>query len=592
MKNVNKNRFETNFKKETAKIEDYYEAVGINEKGEFVIYSKVTDEVIFFNDNNVTVQKIISHFTKDGLLELYSITNDKGFHVKYDMITLQSDLVVRCRQKGNFHTENLVDFGIYEHPLDKNHLIFNSNEIHSTYPDFNNNRLINKTLFNKTNIDLDIDYNIKDISFSELNLIREAFNTYNFKSGKGAEYVFGWFILSAFSGVLDWRSHMYITAQAGSGKSHLIRFISGMLNKLAHTTEGSQSTAAGLRKTVSKGAIALLLDESESDAEKINNILQLLRSASSKGAKVTMASKNGNNETVEYKINTSALMVGITPPNLNNADKTRFIMLDMNTIKSSLNYSDELYNCLFDKDFQKEIGNKIILTTYRNYSLLKKVIKDTKKVFSKLGIRDRYADTHGQVIAASFFYSLAFELFRDEIDFNSYEIEQLEEYIKTFDLTQFNETDSSTEDDQILNIILKKQLSNDRLEKTSVLQHIINYKNEFNKKETKNLLGEYGIRPEIIDNDIHFYINCDDINLKQSFLKNTTFERTNIKNVLERNKDCLKVKERVSINNMRINSSSLLLIKLNKDNFEFDKEIKVINFKDGVVKIDEENVCF
>ena len=99
-----------------------------------------------------------------------------------------------------------------------------------------------------------------------------------------AALLMGWITLAPFCGALQWRPHIWITGNAGSGKSTVVN---SMVNKLL---EGmslfgmGNSTEAGFRQYLKADALPVLIDESESNEEKdvqrIQSILGLMRQAS------------------------------------------------------------------------------------------------------------------------------------------------------------------------------------------------------------------------------------------------------------------------------------------------------------------------
>jgi putative DNA primase/helicase len=99
-----------------------------------------------------------------------------------------------------------------------------------------------------------------------------------------AALLMGWIALAPFCGALKWRPHIWITGNAGSGKSTVV---DSMVNKLL---DGmclyglGNSTEAGFRQMLKADALPVLIDESEQNEEKdvlrIQSILGLMRQAS------------------------------------------------------------------------------------------------------------------------------------------------------------------------------------------------------------------------------------------------------------------------------------------------------------------------
>jgi len=68
--------------------------------------------------------------------------------------------------------------------------------------------------------------------------------------------------LSPFSGALGWRPHIWLSGEAGSGKTTVVNLIIKRLVAIAESVEGS-STAAGIRQKLEGDSRPVLLDEAE-----------------------------------------------------------------------------------------------------------------------------------------------------------------------------------------------------------------------------------------------------------------------------------------------------------------------------------------
>lgn len=114
-----------------------------------------------------------------------------------------------------------------------------------------------------------------------------------------AALLMGWIALAPFCGALQWRPHIWITGNAGSGKSTVVdslvnRLLAGMcLYGLGGSTE------AGIRQMLKSDALPVLIDESEQNEEKdvnrIQSILGLMRQASTESQARTFKGTPGGN---------------------------------------------------------------------------------------------------------------------------------------------------------------------------------------------------------------------------------------------------------------------------------------------------------
>ena len=102
----------------------------------------------------------------------------------------------------------------------------------------------------------------------------------------------GWVMLAPICGALKWRSHIWLTGAAGSGKSTIQRdYCQSALNGLSVYAQGN-STEPGIRQRLRADALPVLLDEAESnndrEKQRIESILSLIRQSSSESQAETL----------------------------------------------------------------------------------------------------------------------------------------------------------------------------------------------------------------------------------------------------------------------------------------------------------------
>lgn len=107
-----------------------------------------------------------------------------------------------------------------------------------------------------------------------------------------AVLVTGWTFLAPICGALKWRPHIWITGGAGSGKTTIQRdFCAALTTGFGRYAQGN-STEAGIRQALRTDALAMLIDEFESNNERekqrTENVLSMIRQASSESQAETM----------------------------------------------------------------------------------------------------------------------------------------------------------------------------------------------------------------------------------------------------------------------------------------------------------------
>ena len=136
----------------------------------------------------------------------------------------------------------------------------------------------------------------------------------------------GWIALGPICGALVWRPHVWITGPSGSGKTTIVDEIVGpALGAGMHIRLGGNTTEAGLRQTIGKDALPVLIDEAESDSTQIAQILGLARSASS--GDVIVRGTPGQDGAIHYHIRSGFCLSAINPAIAKHADESRISRL-------------------------------------------------------------------------------------------------------------------------------------------------------------------------------------------------------------------------------------------------------------------------
>lgn len=102
----------------------------------------------------------------------------------------------------------------------------------------------------------------------------------------------GFVMLAPICGALPWRSHIWLTGGAGSGKSTLQAKYAGALLRDTSVYAQGNSTEAGIRQELKADALPVLIDEIESnnegDKKRVENIIQLIRQTSTESQAKTL----------------------------------------------------------------------------------------------------------------------------------------------------------------------------------------------------------------------------------------------------------------------------------------------------------------
>jgi len=139
----------------------------------------------------------------------------------------------------------------------------------------------------------------------------------------------GWLVIATLCGALDWRPHLWLTGEAGSGKSYLMALAGEILGAMALKVQ-SATTEAGIRQDLNGDALPVLFDEAdpktESAVHRLAAILELARQASSSNsAPILKGGAGGKN--VAYTIRSAFMFASINSAATLAADQSRIITL-------------------------------------------------------------------------------------------------------------------------------------------------------------------------------------------------------------------------------------------------------------------------
>lgn len=191
----------------------------------------------------------------------------------------------------------------------------------------------------------------------------------------------GWVLLQAYVAALEARPHLYVSGESGCGKSYFEEYVKSLLGSWGiQISQGRESSPAGVRQAIASDAITVMLDEmepknsgSEIENSKLNQtikaILQMLRGAYSKNGDDYGAVKGSpGGEARDYEIRTSAMIAGIAPSEFEQADRNRFLRVEMRKLSRSED------GRLVSKKPQKldpEMGAKIFRRMWSRWTVFK-----------------------------------------------------------------------------------------------------------------------------------------------------------------------------------------------------------------------------
>ena len=209
--------------------------------------------------------------------------------------------------------------------------------------------------------------------------------------------VAGAMVTTRVCGALPIRPHLWVTGEAGTGKTTLFnRFIYPLIGHPLVYAAGN-STESGIRQTVTADAVPVLFDEFENNgpksAEKIQENLDLMRLAwSETNAAIIKGSASGASQS--YRARFAAIVTSIRQVSMNDADRSRFATVELAPHESDEDHWNQLDALLSKIDL--EYGQRLFARTIR---LLPVLLENFKRMKRAMKTSQRFSDQYGMLLA-------------------------------------------------------------------------------------------------------------------------------------------------------------------------------------------------
>ena len=332
----------------------------------------------------------------------------------------------------------------------------------------------------------------KEISINQLKELPRLVRYFSWKNELSNNFLVGWIISAMVCGVLDWRSHIWVSGLAGSGKSTLFKYIvDPMLKDLSYSCVGA-TTEAAIRQATAKNNIPVIIDEFEMKTEKDKQIMQgtlMLARASSEAGNIGKGTQDGTGSNFDIR---SSFCFGSVHVNLTDtADTGRYAVLELSADHDKTIDFDSL------KDEIKEIitpdfSKSVLLTVIKNMPDLLQNISVFKKASKKIFPANRNADQLGTLLGASYFcYS------KNVISFQA-----ASDWLSDKDFSDYIQEVSEKDQNQLLSVILQAvihyQDNNDFTRQSSIAELINRVANPKKCKDGEN--SEFSIADKALLN--------------------------------------------------------------------------------------------
>jgi putative DNA primase/helicase len=310
----------------------------------------------------------------------------------------------------------------------------------------------------------------------------------------------GWIMLAPICGAIDWRPHIWITGESGTGKSWIQENITSIVLGHSAISASSNSTEAGIRQTLGNDAFPIVFDEIEAedqDAQKrVQRILELARQASSnKNSSIIKGTAGGKSQ--EFIVRSPFLFSSINPKMLQQADINRVSTLKLS--KRSMEDSETKFETtkeLVVETITDEWSAKLRSRAIFMIPTIRKNIEIFSRIMTKILKSKRHGDQVGTLLAG------AYALKSDDI----INTEMAEKWCLDIDWEKETDISNESDHDKCLRILMEQLVpvnGNDKMTVGSLLKNSLEkpyHKDAVEQsrlyqifKDSREALRKYGI---------------------------------------------------------------------------------------------------
>lgn len=209
--------------------------------------------------------------------------------------------------------------------------------------------------------------------------------------------LYGWIGCGILTGALDWRPHIWATADRGSGKSKLDKLLQSVLG--SGSDKVSDPTGAAVRGILGVSARGILADEVEpGDNRRAESMIELARMASTDGqGDVVRGTSDGR--TQRFPIRACFLFSSILVPNFRPQDFGRITIIEMRPLKDKSPEEIRDFEAVFAELCQ--MGGRVRRRVINAWSRFTDNLQTYSSVMARDGHGRRAADQIATLLAMS-----------------------------------------------------------------------------------------------------------------------------------------------------------------------------------------------
>lgn len=412
--------------------------------------------VFFVYRTNTIIKLSAGGINTSNLLQLAPLSHWEGNYpkssrsgsVKFEINTVANHLITVCIKQGIFNSTKIrgrgawIDNGVpVIHCGD--HLIVNG-----IRTDFSKHR---SRYIYEAGQELGFELT-QQLSPTEANKLIQLLERLPWGRDINARLLAGWIVIAPLCGALSWRSHLWLTGSAGSGKSEIMKlFIKRFMGQMFVNAQGA-TTEAGIRQYLKADALPVVFDEAESEntrgADRMQAVLEIMRASStSDGGKIIKGSSGGS--AAEFNIRSCFAFASIGANLTQRSDASRITVLE---IKPDMR-PDKKERWQETLDLYYGIVTEDYITAFQSRSvMLMPIILANAKTFSNAAAAEldnqRTGDQLGALLAG------AYSLYSDSLI--SYE--DAKKWIKERDWAEERLAESTRDENKILHKIMDTEI--------------------------------------------------------------------------------------------------------------------------------------
>lgn len=339
----------------------------------------------------------------------------------------------------------------------------------------------------------------------------EAFQMLQYKNPGDYIIVLGWIFCAQIFATMKWRPHIWFTGPRGSGKSTILESVKKCIPFAIMTQD---STSAGIRQRLKNNAFPTIYDEAEpnnkKDREKMDSLLTMARQCSTNsGYEVLRGTAGGTVQA--YNTNTCFCMGSIQVGQMNEADKSRFFVIEMNKIENQSHQDFSKFMKLIDN--AEEMASGLLSRAINIYPEFTKNIETTKEVIKKSRIESRKADQLAPIIAGYYAY------FSDGLIKEEFILKTLKDM--NFTNSDYEKSNQVDQSENCFNAIFELSIPKHAYTVGQVVQKIIDSDSNMDMSTYNDMLSSFGI--QYIKNGGNIFISQYNIQLVSELGKITQF---------------------------------------------------------------------